>query len=1003
MIFLHVLHLLPLLSTFSLILSVAPAEVTVLDLNEDTASARYLGHVPIEKILGSVTACGRVFIKSFKGRDPFMQLRLSTYHSSDRFRIELWVDKVRPVMANTWRFLMPQEHLKPNRWYHVCVTYEAAGPQSKYELYLDGTAVATLWFEVIWPVNGDGFFVGRSDSDAKSMDAFITQVNMWDYVLDPDDILSIANCSSDLQGNYVSWNNGFELTNMTSSTKNLESLCQQTVGVTYMWFPYVSDKEAFYLCDALGTHLPLPADHGECFEIHRVSREAWSSNEYFFGFITPLSDDIQEGKFYRNFDRQVVPYSKLLWTHDEPNGDVYENCILMSEFGYYDTECMGIHCATCKFEEQKVFTLRGTCERELRNTYFFAQQTDGVGSLWFKGYGRYQIQKQKSWVWLDGTTPIATMDQADFNYPMGRRTWTLTGQVSICGQKSGKRQISLSVCKELEFTCDNALCVALAKRCDLKYDCQDQSDEKDCNLISFPVGYRSDLPPTVSSGFATEVSMALTISALGVDTSKTQLYATYLMQLWWQDDRLSYRNMKASNSLNLVPPELMHQIWTPVVGFVNTERNEHTTVDEESSMVVIRKTVMQEWNTSSSVEEELYPGRGNDLHLSRKYTTLFVCDFDLNLYPFDVQRCAIELQLMAASSGQLVFQRQQVTADYTGPNYLMEYEVGALNLNFSYGSESGAYREVMIQVTLGRRSGYAILTIYIPSLILLIICYVTLFFRPEIFEVRVMSALTSLLVVATLFTQASSSLPKTSYFKMVDIWLLFCIGVIFLIIIFHALVDASLNHSETSNAWVPATARRIIYRTAAKWLPEKPARRKDNWKASWRNYVFGASTASNSAASPGDVPAISVNIAQHDNKLRRRQFNDDEIHKNEANEAFNHLDEDLKPDVIHNLHRDSIDVDIANLVAARLNKEKDDTRNMSKAKKFNSKHKSLDDQFLPHVEAVLTKKNKKSDAVEKDNGGSTNKRADRLILCSKIVILVLVIIFNFAYWGYILT
>ncbi|KAF2363478.1 Reverse transcriptase domain [Trinorchestia longiramus] len=199
-------------------------------------------------------------------------------------------------------------------------------------------------------------------------------VNVWDYLLQPGDIMAIANCSSDLQGNYVSWNSGFELTNATSNTNNLESLCRQTVDVTYMWFPNVSDKEAFYICDALGTHLPLPADHGECYEIHRASREAWSSNEYFFGFITPLIDDVHEGEFYRNFDLQIEPYEKLLWTHDEPNGGTYENCILMSEFGYYDSECMGIHCATCKFQEQKVFTLRGTCERELRNTYFLAQQ-----------------------------------------------------------------------------------------------------------------------------------------------------------------------------------------------------------------------------------------------------------------------------------------------------------------------------------------------------------------------------------------------------------------------------------------------------------------------------------------------------------------------------------------------------------------------------------------------------------------------------------------------------
>ncbi|KAF2363479.1 Neurotransmitter-gated ion-channel transmembrane domain [Trinorchestia longiramus] len=503
------------------------------------------------------------------------------------------------------------------------------------------------------------------------------------------------------------------------------------------------------------------------------------------------------------------------------------------------------------------------------------------------------------------------------------------GQVPICGQKGGKRKISLSVCTELEFTCDNALCIALAKRCDLKYDCQDQSDEMDCSLISFPVGYRSDLPPTVSSGLPTEVSLSMTISALGVDTSKTQLYATYLLQLRWQDDRLSYRNLKVSSNLNLVPYEVMRRLWTPLMGFVNTERNEHSIADEESLMTVVRKTAMQKWNTSSSVEEELYPGRGNDLRLSRKYTTLFVCDFDLNLYPFDVQKCPIELRLMAASSDQLKFQREQVTAHYTGPDYLIEYQVGALNLNFPNGTESEAYSEFVIQVSLGRRSGYAILTIYIPSLILLIISYVTLFFRPEIFEVRVMAALTSLLVVATLFTQASSSLPKTSYFKMVDIWLLFCIGVIFLIIIFHALVDASLSYSDTPDELVSASARRAIFCAAPKGPPERDAQRKTDWKVFWKNYISSASMGVKAADSPDDLKWI--NDARHGDKLRRRRndkVDDDKVHKNGADEAFNELDYDLTSDVIHNLDSDSIDVDVANLFSVGLSKEKDCSRDI---------------------------------------------------------------------------
>ncbi|XP_069189192.1 uncharacterized protein [Procambarus clarkii] len=52
-------------------------------------------------------------------------------------------------------------------------------------------------------------------------------------------------------------------------------------------------------------------------------------------------------------------------------------------------------------------------------------------------------------------------------------------------------------------------------------------------------------------------------------------------------------------------------------------------------------------------------------------------------------------------------------------------------------------------------------------------------------------------------SQVSESLPKTSYFKMVDIWLIFCIGITFLVIIYHALVDSLLNPGSTpvSHVW----------------------------------------------------------------------------------------------------------------------------------------------------------------------------------------------------------
>lgn len=54
---------------------------------------------------------------------------------------------------------------------------------------------------------------------------------------------------------------------------------------------------------------------------------------------------------------------------------------------------------------------------------------------------------------------------------------------------------------------------------------------------------------------------------------------------------------------------------------------------------------------------------------------------------------------------------------------------------------------------LSRRFGYAVINIYLPSLIMAIVGYLTLFFLTSNFEARVMTALTTLLVLATISNQ----------------------------------------------------------------------------------------------------------------------------------------------------------------------------------------------------------------------------------------------------------
>ena len=80
---------------------------------------------------------------------------------------------------------------------------------------------------------------------------------------------------------------------------------------------------------------------------------------------------------------------------------------------------------------------------------------------------------------------------------------------------------------------------------------------------------------------------------------------------------------------------------------------------------------------------------------------------------------------------------------------------------------------IRMELVLKRRIMNAVLTVYLPTLLILTIVYATNFFKDFFFEAVVTVNLTALLVLTTLFISVSKSLPPTAYVKMIDVWLIF--------------------------------------------------------------------------------------------------------------------------------------------------------------------------------------------------------------------------------------
>ena len=96
---------------------------------------------------------------------------------------------------------------------------------------------------------------------------------------------------------------------------------------------------------------------------------------------------------------------------------------------------------------------------------------------------------------------------------------------------------------------------------------------------------------------------------------------------------------------------------------------------------------------------------------------------------------------------------------------------------------------VIMTIVLKRKVAMELLTTYLPTILLLLITFVTIFFDKDLFGDAIAVNLTIMLVMTTIFTSKIEELPPTSDMKMIDIWLIFCLVVPFLEVILRTSIE----------------------------------------------------------------------------------------------------------------------------------------------------------------------------------------------------------------------
>ena len=154
----------------------------------------------------------------------------------------------------------------------------------------------------------------------------------------------------------------------------------------------------------------------------------------------------------------------------------------------------------------------------------------------------------------------------------------------------------------------------------------------------------------------------------------------------------------------------------------------------------------------------------------------------MEMYPFDTQVCNIDPRVKSKDQefidlvvGQIDLERKVELMQYM----IINYEIKSI--------ESSS---VSVSISLGRKILSQMLTIYLPSILIIVVVYSTNFLKEFFFEATISANLTAMLVLTTIFLGVSSDLPTTSYIKYVEIWLLICLFVPFIYVLLHIYIDS---------------------------------------------------------------------------------------------------------------------------------------------------------------------------------------------------------------------
>ncbi|XP_068713731.1 gamma-aminobutyric acid receptor subunit alpha-6-like isoform X1 [Montipora foliosa] len=290
------------------------------------------------------------------------------------------------------------------------------------------------------------------------------------------------------------------------------------------------------------------------------------------------------------------------------------------------------------------------------------------------------------------------------------------------------------------------------------------SHQVDADVLStFFDKYDKTLLPTFEKGEVLRIRSSLYVESFGnIEEANMEYQIVGYFHQYWHDPRLIG---KLNRTLTLHGSDI-DKLWVPDPFCYNARESNMMMPNEQIHSVV-----------------RIQPN-GNIEH-SRGVTLLASCVMNLHDFPLDTQTCFLKLGSYGHTAEEVVYEwHPRETEVLTGHSKMAQFEYKGSNLSSKIEKFSTANFSILtVTFFFHRRIGYFLIQVYFPNIFVVILSWIVFWMEKDDIGNRMALGITAILTIMFLLGSLNGNLPKVSYPKALDWYLLVSFIFVFLSLI----------------------------------------------------------------------------------------------------------------------------------------------------------------------------------------------------------------------------